>query len=61
MSRVIVLTPGRGMVFPLDYNSLCIRALGRGAQVVEGLLPADLFIAMYYSDAMESLSAWMQT
>lgn len=61
MSRIVVLTPGRGLSFPLDNNSLCIRALGRGAHVVECLLPADLFLALYYSYAMESLFAWMET
>ncbi len=59
MSRIVVITRCRGMAFPLDNNSLCIRAIGRDAHAVERFLPAELFIALYYSACMESLDAWM--
>lgn len=58
MSRIVVITPGRGMSFPLDNNSLCLRALGSDAHAVKPFLPANLFFALYCSDLI--LSAWMQ-
>ncbi len=62
MSRIVVITPGRGLSFPIDNNSLCFYALARRWRPsdLDGLLPTELIGDVYYSVLMETLTVWMQ-